>query len=264
MSLKNILVHLDHTPQSPGRFELALALAHQHQAHLTGLYATATPFFHLRSAERSRQEVQADAEAQAAAVGVALDWAVSDEVHTNRSITEVVCLHAYYADLVVIGQPTQASGHSTGAPRDLPEKLVLCSGRPCLIVPFSGTFRSAGERVMVAWKAGRTAARAVHDALPFLLKAKQVTLLSLGSAASHSDEDESSLKELAGHLAYHGVEARTEHLLISGIGMGDALLNRATDEGIDLLVAGGFTPTQPGAIAGHLLKQMTVPVLMSN
>ena len=49
----------------------------------------------------------------------------------------------------------------------------------------------------------------------------------------------------------------------------DALLNRSCDEGYDLLVMGAYAHTPQGkmtlgAVAGQLLRQMTVPLLMSH
>ncbi len=72
------------------------------------------------------------------------------------------------------------------------------------------------------------------------------------------------MHKLAGFLALHGAKTTCEARLISNIGFGDALLNRAAEEGIDLLVAGGALPSAPAPLASQLLKQMTVPVLMSS
>jgi len=42
--IKDLLVHLDHTPASPGRLEAALALAAACGAQVTALYLLAEPF----------------------------------------------------------------------------------------------------------------------------------------------------------------------------------------------------------------------------
>ena len=72
------------------------------------------------------------------------------------------------------------------------------------------------------------------------------------------------MQKLAGYLAQHGAKTKLESRLISGIGFADALLNRVAEEGIDLLVGGGALPSAPAPMATQLLKQMTVPVLMSS
>ena len=64
-----------------------------------------------------------------------------------------------FVDLVILGQhdPNQPL-----LPSDLPEQVILYSGRPVLVVPNSGTFDTVGERIVVAWNAGREAARAIR------------------------------------------------------------------------------------------------------
>ena len=44
MPLKNILVHLDGTPESPRRLRAGIGLAHGHDAHLTALFVVDTLF----------------------------------------------------------------------------------------------------------------------------------------------------------------------------------------------------------------------------
>ena len=60
----------------------------------------------------------------------------------------------------------------------------MTSGRPVLAVPFAGEFPTVGERVLVAWNASREAARALNDALPLLIGAKQVTVLAINHTAA--------------------------------------------------------------------------------
>jgi nucleotide-binding universal stress UspA family protein len=51
--------------------------------------------------------------------------------------------------------------------------------------------------------------------------------------------------------------------------LADNLLNHACEGGYDLLVMGAFQPgarrgSQMGAVAGQILREMTIPVLMSH
>jgi len=149
-------------------------------------------------------------------------------------------------------------------PATLPEKVVLTSGRPILTIPFAGEFPSIGTRVMAAWRSGRASARAVFDSLPLMEQAEAVILLSFISSKSELIQAQATMKQLSHYLARHGIKADTEVRLISGIGFGDALLNRVAEEGINLLVAGGALPSAPAPMATQLLKEMTVPVLMSS
>jgi nucleotide-binding universal stress UspA family protein len=149
-------------------------------------------------------------------------------------------------------------------PRDLPELLVLHSGRPVLILPYAGKFDPNCKRVMVAWNGGRESVRSLHDALPFLRQAQQVNLLSLLLTGNVIPDLENTVEMLSMHLAHHGIGVNTETQICVDVSKGDVLLNRCAEEGTDLLVAGGYYHGHLGEVAMHLLKHMTVPVLMSH
>ena len=117
---------------------------------------------------------------------------------------------------------------------------------------------------MLAWRSGRASSRALFDAMPIIARAEVVHLLSFATNSAEREQAETTLAKVAGYLSQHGAKVETEVRLISGIGFGDALLNRVAEEGIDLLVAGGTLPSAPAPMATQLLKEMTVPVLMSS
>ena len=64
--------------------------------------------------------------------------------------------------------------------------------------------------------------------------------------------------------------AATEHFMsLEETPLGEALLNRVFDENFDLLVVGAHPHGHEGrltlgSVGRHLLKEMTVPVLMSH
>ena len=264
MAYNNILVHLDQTPRSAVRFDLALVLAKRQQACLSVFYATSMPYLFQGAEKRHRDQVQAECAGQACQAGVDFIWVPEVEDLSHPSLAARLNYQSFFADLCIIGQPGADAGPPPAPPKDLPEKMILISGRPVLTVPFAGNFKQVGSRVMVAWRSGRASARALLDALPILVQADAVHLLSFATTKGERDQGEVTLNKLARFLEQHGAKAVTESRLISGIGFGDALLNRVAEEGIDLLVAGGALPTAPAPMANILLKQMTVPVLMSS
>lgn len=260
MVLKNILVHLDDTPQSPLRYELALQLAQRQQADLTAYFSTAAAFFARGGEKKQRDSIRTACADQAAQAGVCFTWAETDAAEDILPLTTRVIYQATYADLCIIGQP----GKQPPPPRDLPERLILSSGHPVITVPFAGNFKTIGTRVMVAWKAGRASARALADAMPILKQANEVILISLSTNQDDYKGNERTLAKAARYLKQHGISAKLENRLIAGISLGDALLNRTAEEGIDLLVCGGMVAAQMAPLASHLLGQMTIPVMMSS
>ncbi len=75
-------------------------------------------------------------------------------------------------DLAVIdAEPRMLTGD-----RGLIETLLFESGRPLIVVP-PGCGTVATRRILVAWDGSAQAARALHDALPFLRQAESVEIV---------------------------------------------------------------------------------------
>jgi nucleotide-binding universal stress UspA family protein len=103
-------------------------------------------------------------------------------------------------------------------------------------------------------------------ALPLIEGCDEAIVLSL--AARHEEAQE-SCAAVEAHLATHGIAAISEILVVEDAGIMDVLLNRVSDHGADLLVMGahsqvGFPFLSRGAGTRHILRSMTVPVLMAN
>jgi nucleotide-binding universal stress UspA family protein len=266
MEFKNILVVLDYTPSCTARLELAIKMAKQHSARLSGLYAFSHGFYESKQNEAASHsdQVQSDFIEATSRAGIDAHWIEVDENIIGVGVAEIVNQHAYYSDLVVVGQDEPGSVERS-LPSDLPERLVIGSGRPVLIVPYAGNYTQFGERIMLAWKAGRESVRAANDAMPLLKKARKVNVVEVNSPTP----DATQAELLCAHLELHGVAAKPENVAVAEVSVGDALLNRIFVEGDDLLVMGAFAHTHLGSltlgdVARHLLKHMTVPVLMSH
>ncbi len=264
MGLTDILVHLDHLTSCGARLEVAISLARQHQARLTGLLVVR----HRYPTEAAVAAAQSCFEQRVAAAGIKGRWQCVDGSSAGAGMTEVLLSRTPSSDLLVIGQGSGEAA-DVGVPFDLPERLVLEAGLPVLIVPYAGTFATVGERVLVAWKAGRESTRALNDALPILQRAHRVEIMAKKDADTYGGMQGGQLAELFAHLAKRGVVARPCSLLTRKATLGDALLNRVCDEGFDLLVLGAYAHGEEGSrafgsVARQLLKQMTVPVLMSH
>jgi nucleotide-binding universal stress UspA family protein len=282
MPLKDILVHLDTTPQSAERLRLAATLARQHDAHLIGLHVVDVILPAIALADgggggamvgQLLDQMREDALKTATGVetafrerirldGIAGEWRLVEGV-----LPEQVALHAHYADLAVIGQADPESG-PPGAGQVV-EQVLFSAGRPVLIVPYAGTFERVGQQVLVGWNASREAARAVNDALPILEKAAKVTVLAVNPDRLPGAHGEEPGADIALHLARHGVRAEADHLTAPSVPDGGALLNRAAELAPDLLVIGAYGHSRLremvlGGVTRTLLQQMTVPVLMSH
>ncbi len=277
MALKSILVQVGEDKNGAGRIELAAKLAADHGAHLTGVYvarpAYLPPYLAAEvgpevfdAQKKMAAEAAAEAEARFGAVakraGVEWEWRADSGV-----ASDVTAVHARYADITVVGQ-TDPEGEGA-AVEEVAEHLVLDAGRPVLVIPYAGKYAQVGERVMVAWNASREAARAVNDALPILERAKQVTVLAVNPKGGPKGHGDIPGADITLHLTRHGVKAEATHIFADDIEVGNMLLSRVADTGVDLLVMGAYGRSRlreliMGGVSRSILRHMTVPVLMSH
>jgi nucleotide-binding universal stress UspA family protein len=268
--LKNLLVHLDQSERTPVRLAMAVSLARQHQARLTGVFGQRAKAQQVGivatwpSAEYSDAAQAAKAAFERATAGMPQaqwhDINRGSDAELLRQITEI----ARCADLIVLGQhDEQAKAY---VPSELAEEVVLNSGRPILVIPYAGEFPQQAQHPLIAWDNSREAAHAVNDALALIADCPEATIISVDARYA---EASASCARLADHLACHGIKAKTEVLVVDDVGIMDILLSRVTDLGADLLVMGahgsiGLPFVSRGAGTRHIFRSMVVPVLMSN
>lgn len=278
MAYRDIMVHLTEDPRNSVRVEAALLLAQQFDAHLTALYTLPPPqqFYYMSEfipAEVIQQQVDETKlrgekakeafEAAARRQGVKAEW-----LQSERLPVDAVEVSGRAFDLIVLGQPDPDPKNPLTVPAGvdvLPHELALRAGRPILTIPYAGKFPVIGSRVMVAWNGSREAARAVHDAMPLLTRARQVIIFGINPEGSRGTPG----ADLARHLARHGVKVEIAHTVADEIGAGDALLSAVADRSADLLVMGAYGHSRLrevvfGGVTETVLGSMTVPVFLSN
>jgi nucleotide-binding universal stress UspA family protein len=269
VGIKDILVHLDDSSAIESRLDLAILYARKHEANLRGLYPIAHAYYEPREiGERSSLErVEALFREKTAAAGISSEWVFRDSSVIGVSVSDIVTTQAYYSDLVIVGQ-TNYRVPSLHLPTDFPECLVKGCGRPVLVVPYAGIFETAGDRIMVAWKEGRESVRSLSDSMPHIEKSHNVFVVGVGGEAIPSDSDRDFMS-VRSYLSRHAITARTEQICTGNRLVGDLILNLACEHTADLLVMGACAPTRRGTlalspVAQHVLRHLTVPVLLSH
>ena len=276
MSYKTILLHLDSSKRLGERVAIAKQLAEAFDAHLTALFALSAPripTYALAEAgpvvieAEARYRAEAARQAESAFVAATAHQARSTEFRASRrDALGAVQLSARYADLVIAGQPEPEGG---GVDATFAEDLVLGAGRPVLFVPYAGHFPEVGRRVLIAWNAGREAARAVTDALPLLMRASTVQVVAFDPLKGDADHGDVPGADIALVLARHNVKVSVAQQHSDEVDVGNQILSRAADMQSDLIVMGAYGHSRLremvlGGVTRTLLDTMTVPVLMSH
>jgi len=182
--------------------------------------------------------------------------------YVGDSTTEVA-LHSRAADLVVAtSSATQSPSRSRGIVD--PGALILSAGRPVLI-PTDDLAAVQTDGVVIGWKDTREARRAVVDAMPFLVAAKDVAVVTV-------EEDQvasASAVDVARFLTTHGVKAHPVVIDVGASQTADALEAIAAEIGANLIVAGGYGHSRLrewafGGVTRSLLAQGGLHRLFSN
>ncbi|HAY48043.1 universal stress protein [Thalassospira sp.] len=278
---RDILVHIDTSPACKERLSVALKIAKAQNAHLTGLfllpYAEIPRFMEVQITEEiisqqraamaeTANDARKEFENTCKEAGIAFGW--QQTACAASEIADTAAMYARHHDLTIMGQHDPESSDPCSA-SDMPDKVILTSGAPVLVVPYVGRFDTIGERVMVAWKPYREAVRAVNDSMPILEGAKSALILCADPNKGARDTMPVPGVNVTARLERHGIKVRHETMNASGISVGDLVLSRAADESIDLLICGAYgrprlRELMMGGVTQHLLRHMTVPVLMSH
>lgn len=277
MTLRHLLLHLDKSDASAIRADVALGLAKRFGARMTALYAVCDPDVPSLASrnryvfvERAAGKAEAAFRQHASATGVEVEWQ-ADIGSNDVQVSRAVVLRSRDADMVVLGQydPQTADG---SVPEALVDHTVLHAGRPVLVVPHAGHFQAFGRRPVVAWNTSREAARAVHDALPLLGFADEVTVLALAPATGRgaTATDSPSPDGLVRHLTEHGVKATGDRLVFdpSSIDPAERLLSYLAENAADLLVMGAAgqqlgRSAAKRSLTRQVVAKMTLPILLS-
>ena len=267
--LKNLMVHLDQGARTKIRLDIAVDIAKQHGARLVGVFGQRSlakkvgaisswpPEEYVQAANESRLNFEI------ATAGLNAEW-IDINRGSDSALLAFIPEKARYFDLIIMGQHDDSVKAFT--PPELPEEVVIHSGRPVLIIPYAGNFHAKFKHPLIAWNNSRESAHALNDALPLIQNFDEAVVLSFDTQI---DQAEKTCHEVARHLNCHSIKSRTEAMVIDDIGIMDMLLNNASDQGADILVMGAHSQhnlpfVSRGAGTRYILRVMVLPILMSS
>jgi nucleotide-binding universal stress UspA family protein len=164
-------------------------------------------------------------------------------------------------DMTIVLQPEHSN---VSYDNDIAQVVLFSSGGPMLMVPYIHRGPLDAHHVGIAWDGSRLAARAVRDAMPFLMGANAVTVIAVNEEAGDASAD-----QLAAHLARRGIAARVQRLTADRGNVQGIILSIASESSMGLLVMGGYGHSRLqerilGGVTRGMFDSMTVPVLMSH
>jgi nucleotide-binding universal stress UspA family protein len=275
---RNILVHIPSERPVRPVIEVAIALTMARRSHLDAVAigyesmggvgmlvgSGGAAIAAVVGAEQERAQERADAaisvfevEAKLAEIAYGIRSFAAIPAEAGEAIGALARLY----DMTIVLQPDSSK---SSYDNDIPEAVLFNSGGPMLIVPYIHKGPLDTHHVGIAWDGSRLAARALRDAMPFLMGAKAVTVIAVNEEAGEASSD-----QLAGNLARRGIAARVQRLAVERGDVQAAILSIAAESSMGLLVMGGCGHSRLherilGGVTRGMFESMTVPVQMSH
>lgn len=244
MSYKSILANIDIDGPIVPIVKAAIDLARRHEAKLIGFCAADAPLPMAvpeggALAAEAWQQIRDDIEKRFKEIHAEFNRLATASVKTEwraslTSPTPTVVEASRSADLIIMAA---SKGAATGDSYRLadPASVVLRAGRPVFVVG-DNVERLKTEKVIVAWKDTREARRAIADAVPLLVAAEEVTVITVAAGADQWIQD--GLNDVIAFLAAHGIKAVPK--LIEGPDEYIELFKFIDASKADLVVSGAY------------------------
>lgn len=276
MTYRNLLVYVDRGPESDQRILLARDLAERLDARLIGISGSApesglgdpyTGGAMLGEALTLLMDCAESDVRAARARFITLTDACADRTEWRGRIgypADLVARAARAADLVIVGRALDG-----GPSRNLdPADALMSVGRPVLVAPPGPPHLPDGGVVIVAWKDGPEAQRAVVAALPLLKRARAVFVLAFCDGDGLT-EATAATADVVDHLGRHGVAAKAVARVREPRSTAAQILAFAKAEDASLIVAGGygharFREWALGGVTRTLIAECPVCLLLTH
>ena len=288
MTMKTILVPIEESDGLTSMLETALLAANMFGSYVEGLYyqptsagamvvageglVVTTPEL-VESVERQdrerRERVHSQFNSFMERKGVKMidagATAISDVsacwVEEESPNSEIVGTRSRVFDLTVVSRPVKGANI---AAMSILEAALFEGGRPILIAPPEPPAK-LGDNMVIAWNGSTETARTIAFSMPFLVKAKEVSVIAIDGFGVAGP----STAEVAEQLQRNGIPAKHKDCPALNRKVGRAFLEEAADLGADLLVKGAYTQSRVrqmifGGATDHILSNAEIPVLMSH
>jgi nucleotide-binding universal stress UspA family protein len=276
MMIKDVMVPLDGTAADEVRLAAANDITDLFQSQVIGLFLNVLPVVIaaedgigairaaelLQKAREAGDSIEARLTQRLARLQKPMELRRFDIL--NDAAGDVAAREARAADTFVALRPNGASQE----PEYLVESVLFGSGRHILLVPNRKPTKVMADRILVAWNGTRESARALAEALPYLHKAQQTTVVVVDDEPP--TEAQAMLgKDAVNHLKHHGIKAALHYARLRNHDVGATLIAEARRLKADLIVMGGYGHSRLrewllGGATYELLHKAPVPLLIAH
>ncbi len=277
--IKSIVVAVDNTEASRAAEALALRIAVEHQAAVTGMGIVDRPWITAPTPmpigggayKQHRDEVllEKNREAVRQLLKSFRERCSAADVRTREIDAEgvpheVIEQEACRHDLIVIGRDTDFHDSEHPSIAETVTRLLRNNPRPVLVVP---GHQPPGDRLVVAFDGGIQASRAMHlFVLLGLATDREVHIVNVADSASKA---RANAERALGLFETHGIRAQV-HGIEASAHPADVLIGNLAGLGAGMLVMGAFSQhgllhrVFVGSVTRRLLEAGPVPLFVYN
>ena len=272
---KQIVVHIEDDDGAHHHVGVAIDLASQFNAHLTGLNTITDiviPTYaevqigadiidaSMKAARKKAQATNTTLQKLADKKGIDSRWLIEE-----GDVVQQVTRHSRYADLLVLAQADQSEIFNQRL--GIIDQLTLVAGSPVLVVPYIGVKSPITHRLMIAWNGSRETAHAVKSALPFLQNASEVHVVSVRPKSRPANTVDAEI--FRSYMLYHQIEFAHHDCVRTDLSAADTLINWANDHGIDMLVMGAYGHSRMrelvlGGVSEYMLRHSPISLMVAH
>jgi nucleotide-binding universal stress UspA family protein len=274
--IKDVMVPLDGTAADEARLAAANDIADLFESQIIGLFLNVLPVViaqedgigAMRAAHLLQKARDAGDKTQARLTGRLARLQKPIELHRfdilNDAAGDLAAREARTADAFVALRPDQ----SLLEPEHLVETVLFGSGRHIFLVPNRKPAKAMFNRILVAWNGTRESARALAEAMPYLHKAQEATVVVVDDEPPA--EGRAALgKDAVDHLKRHGINATLHRARLRDGDVGATLIAETRRLKADLIVMGGYGHSRLrewllGGVTYTLLHKAPVPLLLAH
>jgi nucleotide-binding universal stress UspA family protein len=277
MGIKQLLIQLDHSDGCKNRLGVAIEFSKMFDARLQGVFVV--PNYFIPSYVEAQISVPLMTEITEKAIHRAWDQIRGYQIQAEASgvtmeadlaegyLSSVLREQSKYADLMILGQDHPDDPENVC--HDLADTLLVDGAAPCMVIPHSGNIPIPGKRILLAWNASRESARALREAMPFLMQAETVVVLESEASETGPATDHPEESAISRYLSSHGIKSVSIGVGSFGVSPSEAIIAQCAEMDADLIVMGAYGHTRLreiilGGVTRDLLLRAPVPLLLAH
>jgi hypothetical protein len=284
MSIRRVLVHLDDSNTCDDRLKTSLLIANSFHADIHGVYVEPqipaslasetncmnefsepvthelTP--HIERVKQQKKSIEDKLESIRQSSLQSIHWQ-SKRGNTRRVLSEL----GLFNDLIIM--TNEIDGDPLLQVKPPATDIAVHTSCPVLVIPNNKPLKASSNNVLLTWNGSVESSSAIHQSLPFLTMANNITLFCARGEHVSITDYEASKKSMLQYLRAHNLSIDMIDQDKSDKDISELLEQQITNHHYDLLVTGAYDHSNIrellfSSTTKELLDNEKIPLLLAH